>query len=81
LIHTEQPAPVIYDFTVYRNIRKQKGKKFSIMSSELLRAENAWKTFGNRLPDILEFKTYKLFFEKLFRPKGEPVPEVPEGIQ
>ena len=51
------------------------------MSSELLRAENAWKTFGNRLPDILEFKTYKLFFEKLFRPKGEPVPEVPEGIQ
>ena len=35
MIHTEQPAPVIYDFTVYRNIRKQKGKKFSIVSPEL----------------------------------------------
>ena len=35
MIHREQPVPVIYDFTVYRNTRKQKGKKFSMVSPEL----------------------------------------------
>ena len=44
LTHTQQPASVIYEFLIYRNIRKQKGKKFSIVSPEL---------FGSAFPRFL----------------------------
>ena len=37
MTHTEQPAPFIYDFTVYRNIRKKRDQKFSIVFQEISR--------------------------------------------
>ena len=72
MTHTQQPAPVIYDFTVYRNIRKQKGKKFNIVSPELLQSKTVVEVSTAESVDIKDSETGKTSQIKFFFiPKGK----------
>lgn len=55
--------------------RSYKSKLTANKIKKLMDLEKDWKNYGNQMSDIIKFKFYKKIIGKVFRPKGQPVPE------